>query len=238
MLCDSAHASPMIERSKDDDSKSLEFGRAEHHRLAARGAGGVPGAAGRLAPLVYAELHRIAEAAMRREDEGHTLQPTLLVNEALMRLLGQDHSPWKNRAHFYALAAQTIRRILVDHAQARQRLKRDQGMRVTFTGARVVSAVNAVLAWSASRSRCAPSQLEQSTRVSDGSAAAALRDVRNDWRVQEVAAPDRRPASRRGVSRSQAPYLRESEWAAAIMACRRTFAPASRSDGLARSASL
>lgn len=94
---------------------------------------GVPGAADRLVPLVYAELHRIAEAAMRRESSGHTLQPTLLVDEAFMRLIGQERSPWQNRAQFFALAAQTIRRILVDHARARRRLKRDHGMRVTLS---------------------------------------------------------------------------------------------------------
>lgn len=94
---------------------------------------GIPGAADRLVPLVYAELHRIAEAAMRRENAGHTLQPTLLVDEAFMRLLGQERSPWQNRAHFYALAAQTIRRILVDHARAQQRVKRDHGVRVTLS---------------------------------------------------------------------------------------------------------
>lgn len=94
---------------------------------------GVPGAADRLAPLVYAELHRIAEMAMRRENAGHTLQPTLLVNEAFMRLLGQDRSPWQNRAQFFALGAQIIRRILVDHARAGRRLKRGHGMRVTLS---------------------------------------------------------------------------------------------------------
>jgi RNA polymerase sigma factor (TIGR02999 family) len=94
---------------------------------------GVPGAADRLVPLVYAELHRIAEAAMRRESPGHTLQPTLLVDEAFMRMIGQERSPWQNRAQFFALAAQTIRRILVDHARARRRLKRDHGLRVTLS---------------------------------------------------------------------------------------------------------
>ncbi|MEJ0085660.1 MAG: ECF-type sigma factor [Pseudomonadota bacterium] len=94
---------------------------------------GVPGAADRLVPVVYAELHRIAEAAMRRESSGHTLQPTLLVDEAFMRLIGQDRSPWQNRSQFFALASQTIRRILVDHARARRRLKRDHGLRVTLS---------------------------------------------------------------------------------------------------------
>lgn len=94
---------------------------------------GVPGAADRVASLVYEELRRIADAAMRRENRGHTLQPTLLVDEAFMRLVGQDRAPWQNRAQFFALASQTIRRILVDHARARRRLKRDHGVRVTLS---------------------------------------------------------------------------------------------------------
>jgi len=96
---------------------------------------GVAGAADRLASVVYAELHRIAEAAMRRESAGHTLQPTLLVDEAFLRLIGQDQAHWQNRSQFFALAAQTIRRILVDHARARRRLKRDHGLRVTLNEA-------------------------------------------------------------------------------------------------------
>jgi RNA polymerase sigma factor (TIGR02999 family) len=93
---------------------------------------GVDGAADRLASVVYNEMHRIAEAAMRRETAGHTLQPTLLVDEAFLRLIGQDHAHFQNRSQFFALAAQTIRRILVDHARARRRLKRDHGVRVTL----------------------------------------------------------------------------------------------------------
>lgn len=69
---------------------------------------------------------------MRREQSGHTLQPTLLVNEAFMRMIGQRDVSWQNRAHFFAIAAQTIRRILVDHARARRRVKRDHGVRVTL----------------------------------------------------------------------------------------------------------
>ncbi len=85
-----------------------------------------------LARLVYDELHRIAENAMRRERAGHTLQPTLLVSEAFLRLVGETHTDWQNRAQFYAIAARTIRRILVDHARARARVKRDFGLRVTL----------------------------------------------------------------------------------------------------------
>jgi RNA polymerase sigma-70 factor (ECF subfamily) len=93
---------------------------------------GAPDAAEQLAARVYDELHRIAEGAMRRERPGHTLQPTLLVSEAFLRLVGERDTAWQNRAHFFAIASQTIRRILVDHARARQRVKRDFGMRVTL----------------------------------------------------------------------------------------------------------
>ncbi len=69
---------------------------------------------------------------MQHESSAHTLQPTLLVDEAFVRLVGQTDSRWQNRAQFFAVAAQTIRRILVDHARARRRLKRDHGIRVTL----------------------------------------------------------------------------------------------------------
>jgi len=93
---------------------------------------GVPGAADQLASRVYDELHRIAVSAMRAESAGHTLQPTELVDEAFVRLMGQRTTTWQNRSHFYALAAQTIRRILIDHARRRRRIKRDHGVRVTL----------------------------------------------------------------------------------------------------------
>ncbi|HLS47299.1 MAG TPA: sigma-70 family RNA polymerase sigma factor [Gemmatimonadales bacterium] len=93
---------------------------------------GVPGAADRLASAVLDDLRRIAQAAMRRESDGHTLQPTELVDEAFVRLLGQHRVTWENRAQFFAIAARTMRRILVDHARSRRRLKRDHGVRVTL----------------------------------------------------------------------------------------------------------
>jgi RNA polymerase sigma factor (TIGR02999 family) len=93
---------------------------------------GSPGAADRLARLVYDDLHQIARRALRREDAGHTLQPTELVSEAFMRLVGQRDVSWQNRAHFYAVAASTLRRILIDHARARRAAKRDHGLRVTL----------------------------------------------------------------------------------------------------------
>jgi RNA polymerase sigma factor (TIGR02999 family) len=93
---------------------------------------GESGAAEQLAERVYAKLHQIAVGAMRHERPGHTLQPTVLVNEALVRLLGNHETDWQGRAHFFRVAAQTIRRILVDHARARRRIKRDFGLRVTL----------------------------------------------------------------------------------------------------------
>src|SRR5262249_41761385 len=77
-----------------------------------------------LMPLVYAELRRRAASYMRRENIGHTLQPTGLVHEAYLRLVDQDHADWQSRAHFFAVASQILRRILVDHARSKHRLKR------------------------------------------------------------------------------------------------------------------
>jgi len=78
----------------------------------------------RLMPLVYAELRRIAERQFRRERAGHTLQPTAVVHEAYFRLVDQTRVTWKNRGHFFAIAAQAMRRILIDHARAREAEKR------------------------------------------------------------------------------------------------------------------
>ena len=80
-----------------------------------------------LMPLVYGELRRRAAAYLNRERKDHTLQPTALVHEAYLRLIGQERVVWQNRAHFYGVAAQTMRRILVDHARGHQRDKRFGG---------------------------------------------------------------------------------------------------------------
>jgi len=77
-----------------------------------------------LAPLVYAELRKLARRYMNRERAGHTLQTTAVVHEAFLRLLGNPQENWQNRAHFYAIAAQMMRRILVDYARANLRAKR------------------------------------------------------------------------------------------------------------------
>ncbi|MGH9841284.1 MAG: sigma-70 family RNA polymerase sigma factor [Blastocatellia bacterium] len=80
-----------------------------------------------LTPLVYEELKKIAEGYLRRERADHTLQPTALAHEAYIKLIDQQHVRWQNRAHFYGIAAQAMRRILVDHARARLAGKRGSG---------------------------------------------------------------------------------------------------------------
>ena len=77
-----------------------------------------------LMPLVYDELHRLAGAYLRREHREHTLQPTALINEAYLKLIQQHNTRWQNRAQFYGVAAQLMRRILVDHARAHYATKR------------------------------------------------------------------------------------------------------------------
>jgi len=87
--------------------------------------GGDQRALERLLPLVYGELRKLAASYMRRERSDHTLQPTALVHEAYLRLVDQRAVDWRNRAHFFGIAARMMRRILVDHARRRQAAKRD-----------------------------------------------------------------------------------------------------------------
>jgi RNA polymerase sigma factor (TIGR02999 family) len=96
-------------------------------QLLARWAAGDRAALDDLTPIVYAELRRIANGYLRRERPGHTLQPTALVHEAWMRLMGQDRPSFERRNQFFALAAQVMRRILVDHARAAKAQKRGSG---------------------------------------------------------------------------------------------------------------
>jgi RNA polymerase sigma-70 factor, ECF subfamily len=85
-----------------------------------------------LVPLVYHQLRKRAAGYLRRERRDHTLQPTALVNEAYVRLMGQQRATFVNRAQFFGVAAQIMRRILVDHARERQAAKRPGGVRVTL----------------------------------------------------------------------------------------------------------
>jgi len=80
-----------------------------------------------LTPLVYGELRRMARRYMRRQPPGHTLQTTALIHEAYLRLVGREEQRWENRAHFFSVAAQAMRHILMDYARARNREKRGGG---------------------------------------------------------------------------------------------------------------
>lgn len=105
---------------------------------------GSPGAADRLARAVMHDVRRLAARAVQMEAVGHTLQATEIADEALMRLLGMTQITWQNRQQFFALAAQTIRRVLVDHARYRRRQKRDHGVRVTLDDALIAESEHAV----------------------------------------------------------------------------------------------
>jgi len=103
--------------------------------LLKRWSGGEAGVREQLLPLVYQRLRRLAERQLRGEAPGHTLQPTALVNEAFLRLDRSDID-FNDRRHFYALAANTMRRVLVDHARARRRIRRGgEFTRVSLTAA-------------------------------------------------------------------------------------------------------
>ncbi len=104
--------------------------RGEVSRLLAEMALGRSDAQDQLMPLVYQELRRIARNQMRDERAGHTLQPTALVHEAFLRLVDQNRTDWRNRAQFFGVAAQLMRRLLVDHARRRGAAKR--GIPVTL----------------------------------------------------------------------------------------------------------
>ncbi len=129
---------------------------------------GDAGAGDRLIPLVYAELRRRAAAYLRRERRGHTLQPTALVNEAYLRMVDQRRAVWQNRAQFFAVASQVMRRVLVDRARARKMAKRSgRWARVGLADSELVTqpvdvdvlaldaALNALAAFDARKSRIA-----------------------------------------------------------------------------------
>ena len=96
-------------------------------QLLAEWSGGNQAALDELYPLVYAELHRLARRYMSRERRGHTLQTTALINEAYVRLVDQRNVRWANRSHFFAISAQIMRRILIDHARRHAYAKRGGG---------------------------------------------------------------------------------------------------------------
>jgi RNA polymerase sigma factor (TIGR02999 family) len=125
--------------------------------------GGDEGALEKLFPLVQPELHRLAHHYMSRERAGHTLQTTVILNEAYVRLVVNTHPSWRNRTHFMAAAAQLMRRIMVDHARKRHSLKRGGGaLRITLDEAAWVTesrseellALDEVLGELATQDRC------------------------------------------------------------------------------------
>jgi RNA polymerase sigma factor (TIGR02999 family) len=127
----------IIERIQVRTARKVSAGivdnRGEVTKLLAEVRLGRSDALDRLLSLVYQELRRIARNQMRGERPGHTLQPTALVHEAFLRLVDQNRADWRNRAQFFGLAAQLMRRILVDHARRRHAAKR--GIAVTLNEA-------------------------------------------------------------------------------------------------------
>jgi len=113
-----------------DSAKPEEPG--EVTRLLHEVQNGVDGAEDQLIPLVYQELRHLAEGYMKGERVDHTLQPTALVHEAYLKLVGQRDVTWRNRSHFMGIAAQAMRRILVDHARRHGAQKRGSGRNVTL----------------------------------------------------------------------------------------------------------
>jgi RNA polymerase sigma-70 factor, ECF subfamily len=100
--------------------------------LLAAARSGDPDASEAVARAVHGELRTLAASYLRRERPDHTLQPTALVHEAYLRLLGQAQVEWQNRSHFFGIAAQAMRRLLVDHARRNSAARRDGGVAVTL----------------------------------------------------------------------------------------------------------
>jgi RNA polymerase sigma factor (TIGR02999 family) len=107
----------------------MDRGPAEVTRLLKAWSNGEEQALDRLVPEIHRELRKLAASYLRKERPEHTLQPTALVNEAFLKLIDQRAVKWQNRAHFFGIAAQAMRRILVDHARAHGASKRGDGVR-------------------------------------------------------------------------------------------------------------
>jgi RNA polymerase sigma factor (TIGR02999 family) len=110
-------------------ASDMEPHRSDVTHLLKQWSDGRQDALDRLLPEIYAELRKLAGSYLRRERSDHTLQPTALVHEAFLKLVDQKAVRWQNRAHFYGIAAQAMRRILVDHARAHRAEKRGSGER-------------------------------------------------------------------------------------------------------------
>lgn len=120
MVDDSTEVTALLRRWSDGDRNALD----------------------QLIPRVYAELRKIASERMRHENPGHLLESAALVNEAFLKLVDQRGIQWQNRAHFFAIAAQAIRRILVDHARTKNRAKRGGAVQTVVLDERIVAFEN------------------------------------------------------------------------------------------------
>jgi len=114
------------------DSSHKDAGDNSVTRLLVEWTQGDKSALDQLTPLVYSELRRLAASQLRRERQGHSMQPTALVHEAYMRLVDQRQQDWTSRAHFFGVASKLMRLILVDHARRRTAKKRSSGPPITF----------------------------------------------------------------------------------------------------------
>jgi RNA polymerase sigma-70 factor, ECF subfamily len=132
----------------------METSDSSVSQLLQRWSKGDQGALDQLTPLVYSELRRMARRYMRQQPDGHTLQTTALIHEAYLRLVGQPEKQWQSRAHFFGVAAQAMRHILVDYARARKVAKRggnphqvslDQAMVISPLGSGDLVALNDAL---------------------------------------------------------------------------------------------
>lgn len=129
-----------FERSHPWSALMPSMSPQEVTRLLADWGKGDSSALDKLLPLVHGELRKIARRQMSQERPGHTLQATALINEAYLKLLGQEGYEWHNRAHFFAVCAQIMRHILIDHARAHAREKRGGGaMQVSLNDVAVIA---------------------------------------------------------------------------------------------------
>ena len=127
--------------SEDSKVRWAHLHLATSPNFSAPGREGDEHALERLTPVVYDELRKAAKRHMARERDGHTLQTTALINEVYLRLVNLDHVSWQDRAHFFAICARLMRRILTDYARSRSYLKRGgDARRVTLDEALMVSA--------------------------------------------------------------------------------------------------
>jgi RNA polymerase sigma factor (TIGR02999 family) len=134
------NSSPQSRRDCESDPDAGAPDRSEVTRWLIAGSTGDPHALEALLPLVYDELHRQAVRFFHRERAGHTLQPTALVNEVYLRLINQHEVNWQNRAQFFGIAAEMMRRILVSHARGRQAEKRGGAAQCITLDERVAAA--------------------------------------------------------------------------------------------------